>query len=275
MQLKKFRPLTPSRRSYSVCDYSELSKERPVKSLTKGKKRSGGRNARGRETNINIGGGHKRLLRDIEFNRVSSAGSKVIGIEYDPNRSARIALVSHLDGSKGYVLAPVGLRVGDLVACGADVEIKVGNSLPLKNIPTGQTIHNIELKPGRGGQLCRSAGVSAVVVSKEGQYVQVRLPSGEVRRVLSACYASIGAVGNPEHQNVEIGKAGRSAWLGRRPHNRAVTKNPVDHPMGGGEGKTSGGRHPCSPTAVPAKGYKTRANKRTSKFITKTRSSGK
>lgn len=268
MAMKKFRPFTPTRRYMTVADFSDLTKKSPEKSLLVKKSGTGGRNNYGRNTNINKGGGHKRRLRVIDFRR-SKIGvpAKVVAIEYDPNRSARIALLAYLDGVKAYILAPQGLKVGDTVSAGPQADILPGNALPLKAIPLGQNIHNIELQKDGGGQLVRSAGVGAQLVAKEGDYALVKLPSGETRKVLIECYASIGMVSNPDHQNVILGKAGRSRWLNRRPHNRGVTKNPVDHPMGGGEGKTSGGRHPVSPSGVKAKGFKTRTNKRTQKFI--------
>lgn len=272
MALKSYKPKTPSRRYYTVSDFGELSKKGPEKSLTKGASKSGGRNNQGAETNINIGGGHKRRYRQIDFSReLRGVPAKVISIEYDPNRSARIALVHYKNGVKAYILAPQGVSVGQTIMSGAESEIVTGNALPLAKIPLGQPIHNIELKPGSGGQLVRSAGVAAQLVAKEGEYGLIKLPSGEMRKVHLNCYATIGALSNPEHQNLEIGKAGRSRWLGRRPHNRGVTKNPVDHPMGGGEGKSAGGRHPVSPTGIAAKGLKTRVNKRTEKFIVRRR----
>lgn len=273
MALKKFKPITPSRRYYSVADFSDLTKKSPERSLTVKKNNTGGRNCYGRNTNINKGGGHKRRYRIVDFKRdkVGIPG-KIAAIEYDPNRSARIALVHYTDGEKRYILCPQGLSVGATVMTGPDAEIKPGNTLPLKNIPVGHNIHNIELKRGGGGQLVRSAGDAAQLVAKEGNYALVKLPSGEMRKILIECYASIGEVSNPDHQNIEIGKAGRSRWLNRRPHNRGVTKNPVDHPMGGGEGKSAGGRHPCSPSGLKSKGLKTRVNKRTDKFIVRHRS---
>lgn len=272
MALKTFRPITPSRRQYSVADFSGLSKKRPEKGLTRKLNKTGGRNHFGRVTNINKSGGHKRLYRTIDFLRDKlNIPATVKAIEYDPNRTARIALLAYADGEKRYILAPNGLAVGATIVAGPEAEIAPGNALPLKNVPTGQSIHNIELRSGRGGQLVRSAGNAAQLVAKEGEYGMIRLPSGEMRRVLLTCYATIGEVGNSEHSNMDIGKAGRSRWLGIKPHNRGVTKNPVDHPMGGGEGKTSGGRHPVSATGVPAKGYKTRKNKRTDKFIVRRR----
>lgn len=272
MALKTFRPFTPTRRFLSVADFSEITADRPQKSLLAKYSSTGGRNNYGRNTNINKGGGHKRRYRIIDFRRdkVGVQGT-VATVEYDPNRSARIALVVYSDGEKRYILAPQGLAVGQVISAGADAEIKPGNALPLRAIPLGENIHNIELKRNGGAQLVRSAGAAAQLVAKEGGYATVKLPSGEMRRVSLECFASIGAVGNPEHQNVVIGKAGRSRWLNRRPHNRGVTKNPVDHPMGGGEGRTSGGRHPCSPRGILAKGLKTRVNKRTQKFIVRKR----
>ncbi len=272
MALKKFNPITPSRRYYTVADFSDITKTTPEKSLLAKKMETGGRNHYVRVTNINKGGGHKRRYRIIDFKRQRvGIPAKVAAIEYDPNRSARIALITYVDGLKSYILAPIGLNVGDKIQSGPDSDIKPGNALPLANIPTGQPLHNIELKQGHGGQLVRSAGVTAELVAKEGEYVSIKLPSGEIRKVHGLCYATIGTVSNPEHQNIDIGKAGRSRWKNRRPHNRGVTKNPVDHPMGGGEGKSAGGRHPCSPTGVPAKGLRTRSNKRTDRFIVRRR----
>jgi len=269
MALKKFNPVTPSRRMYSVADFSDLSKVAPFKGLLAKKSKSGGRNNNGHATNCNIGGGHKRRYRLIDFRR-DKVGIKaeVVTIEYDPNRTARIALLKYADGEKRYVLAPHGILVGTTIMSGPEAEIRVGNTLPLKNIPTGQSLYNIEVKRGAGAQLVRSAGTSAQLVAKEGDYALLRLPSGEMRKVHVDCFATIGAVSNPEHSNIDIGKAGRSRWLNRRPHNRGISKNPVDHAMGG---RTNGGKHPCSPYGVPAKGYKTRRNKRTEKFIVKRR----
>jgi large subunit ribosomal protein L2 len=273
MAVKNFRPTTPSRRFLTVADFSEITASRPQKGLLAKHSNTGGRNNYGRNTNINKGGGHKRRYRLIDFRR-ENLGVKgtVSTIEYDPNRSARIALVSYTDGEKRYILAPQGLSVGQVISAGPDADIKPGNALPLKAIPLGENIHNIELKIKGGAQLVRSAGNAAQLVAKEGDYATVKLPSGEMRKVSVECYASIGAVSNPDHQNRVIGKAGRSRWLNRRPHNRGVTKNPVDHPMGGGEGKSAGGRHPCSRTGLLAKGLKTRTNKRTQKFIVRRRS---
>lgn len=273
MALKKFKAYTPSRRTMTVADFSELSKSDPERSLLAKQSRSGGRNSYGRMTNRNVGGGHKRRYRVVDFkrNKLGIPG-KVASIEYDPNRTARIALVHYADGEKRYILAPAGLRVGDKIMNGPDAEVRAGNSLPLAKIPLGQAVHNIEMKPGAGGQLVRSAGVSAQLAAKEGRYALLRMPSGEMRKIPVECSATIGVVGNAEHQNIDLGKAGRSRWLGRRPHNRGVTKNPVDHPMGGGEGRSSGGRHPCTPAGKATKGLKTRSNKRTDRFIVRRRS---
>lgn len=273
MSLKLFKPVTPSRRYFSGSDFSEVTKgaEKPKK-LFKKQVRSGGRNSYGRMTDINMGGGHKRRYRVIDFKRDKrEVPGKVDSIQYDPNRTARIALVVYADGDKRYILAPLGTEVGQNILASENAEIKPGNALPLKKIPTGVAIHNIELKVGGGGQLVRSAGSSAQVVAKEGNYVLIRMPSGEMRKILQDCYATIGQLSNLEHKNISIGKAGRSRWLGIRPHNRGTSKNPVDHPHGGGEGKSKGGRHPVSPTGVPTKGYKTRSNKRTNKFIVRRR----
>ncbi|PJA50417.1 MAG: 50S ribosomal protein L2, partial [Syntrophobacterales bacterium CG_4_9_14_3_um_filter_49_8] len=235
-------------------------------------KKKGGRNCYGRITSRHIGGGHKRKYRFIDFKRDKiDVPARVASIEYDPNRTSRIALLHYLDGEKRYMLAPAKLDVGDTVISSEKADIKPGNTIPLKNIPVGSLIHNLELKPGRGGQMIRSAGVYGQLMAKEGRYAQVRLPSGEVRKIFLECKASIGQVGNIEHENVSIGKAGRSRWLGRRPKVRGVAMNPVDHPMGGGEGKSSGGRHPCTPWGVPTKGHKTRVNRNTDKYIVKRR----
>ena len=272
MATKKFNSYTPSRRYYSVADFSDLSKKEPEKSLVKGKRNTGGRNVYGRNTNINMGGGHKRSYREIDFCRCKHGiAGTVTALEYDPNRTARIALIQYVDGERRYMVAPQGLKAGDIVMSGPQAEIKPGNALPLRLIPVGLPVYNIECKPGRGGQLVRSAGNSAQLVAKEGEYALLRMPSSEMRKILLECYATIGEVSNPDHANIEIGKAGRSRWMNRRPHNRGVTKNPVDHPMGGGQGKTSGGRHPCSRTGQKAKGLKTRNNKRTNKFIVRRR----
>jgi large subunit ribosomal protein L2 len=272
MGLKSFNPLTPSRRYLTVSDFSEITTNRPEKSLIAKASKTGGRNSYGRQTNINTGGGHKRRYRLIDFKRSKrEIPGKVSTIEYDPFRTARIALITYADGEKKYILAPNGLVVGQQIIASEKADIKVGNALPLKAIPTGESVHNIELQVGRGGQIVRSAGTAAQLVAKEGRYVTLKLPSGEMRKVLAECYATIGTVSNTDHSNMTLGKAGRARWLGIRPHNRGVTKNPVDHPMGGGEGRSSGGRHPCSPTGVLAKGLKTRSNKRTNKFIVRDR----
>jgi large subunit ribosomal protein L2 len=274
MPVKKYQPTSPGRRFQTAHDFSELSKERPEKSLTVGMRSTGGRNNQGRLTSRFMGGGHKRLYRIIDFRRDKmDIPARVAAIEYDPNRTARIALLHYADGEKRYILAPNGLVVGARVVSGPTADILPGNALPLKGIPLGTTIHNIELKRGRGGQLVRSAGTAAQLMAKEGGYAQVRLPSGEVREVHIECYATIGQVGNLEHENISIGKAGRNRWLGFKPHVRGVAMNPVDHPMGGGEGKTSGGRHPTSPWGWKTKGMKTRNNKRTDGFIVRRRKS--
>jgi large subunit ribosomal protein L2 len=268
MAIKTYRPLTPSQRFKTTLVNDDLTTDKPFKPLTVSKKSSGGRRNSGDQTIWFRGGGHKRKLRIIDFKR-DKAGipAKVISIEYDPNRSARIALLSYADGEKRYILHPNGLNVGATVLSGPEADIIIGNSLPLRNIPSGTVVHAIELKPGKGAQMARSAGAQAQLVAKEGDYALLKLPSGETRRVLVDCSATIGQVGNLDHENVSIGKAGRTRWLGRRPHNRGVVMNPVDHPHGGGEGKTSGGRHPVTPWGQPTRGYKTRNNKRTDKFI--------
>ena len=252
----------------TVVSREDITREKPEKALVEPRAKSGGRNNRGRVTSRFIGGGHKQAYRVIDFKRDKfGIPAKVASIEYDPNRSARIALLSYADGEKRYILQPEGLKVGQKILSGPDADILVGNSLPLHNIPPGTTIHNIELKPGKGAQMVRSAGGAAQLVAKEGEYALVKLPSGEIRKVAQGCMATIGQVGNLDHENVTIGKAGRSRWLGKRPHNRGVSMNPVDHPHGGGEGKTSGGRHPVTPWGQPTRGYKTRNNKRTDAFI--------
>jgi large subunit ribosomal protein L2 len=272
MAIKAFKPTSPARRFYTVSDFSEVSKKKPEKKLLEHQTSSGGRNNVGRITSRFRGGGHKQRYRVIDFRRQKiGVPAKVAAIEYDPNRTARIALLHYVDGEKAYILAPDGLKVGDTIVSSRNADIKPGNSLPLRAIPLGTAIHNIEMKKGRGGQLCRSAGVAAQLMAKEGAWGQVRLPSGEVRKVHLDCRATVGQVSNADHQNVSLGKAGRSRWLGFRPHNRGVTMNPVDHPMGGGEGRTSGGRHPCSPWGQLSKGLKTRNNKRTDGMIVKRR----
>jgi len=273
MGIKTYKPTSPGIRFRTTLTFDEITKTEPEKSLVVPLKKTGARNFMGRITVRHRGGGHKRLYRIIDFKRDKDGiPAKVAAIEYDPNRSANIALLHYLDGEKRYIIAPDGLKVGDMVVSGPGVEIRVGNALPLKDIPLGTYVHNIELKPGAGGQLARSAGTYAQVMAKEGRYVHLRLPSGEVRMVFEECKATIGQVGNLDHENISIGKAGRSRWLGRRPKVRGVAMNPVDHPHGGGEGKTSGGRHPVTPWGVPTKGYKTRRRKKPSdKFIVKRR----
>jgi large subunit ribosomal protein L2 len=268
MPIKSYRPTTPSRRFMTAVSREEITKDKPEKSLVAGKKRTGGRNSNGEITSWWRGGGAKKSYRVVDFKR-DKAGvpAKVAAIEYDPNRSARLALLNYVDGEKRYILHPVGLEVGRTVMSGPDADILVGNALPLKNIPAGTVIHNIELRPGKGGQMARSAGSSAQLVSKEGGYALLKLPSGETRRLLVECMATIGQVGNLDHENVSLGKAGRKRWMGRKPHNRGVSMNPVDHPHGGGEGKTSGGRHPVTPWGQPTRGFKTRNNKRTDQWI--------
>jgi large subunit ribosomal protein L2 len=273
MALKKFRPTSPGTRFKTALTFDEITKGKPEKSLTETIKKTGGRDNRGRITVRFIGGGHKQRYRTVDFRRnKSGVPAKVAAIEYDPNRSARLALLHYADGEKRYILAPDGLVVGANILSGEGADILPGNALPLKAIPAGTMIHNIELRQGKGGQMVRSAGTAAQLVAKEGEYAQVKLPSGEIRRISVDCQATIGQVGNLEHKNVSFGKAGRQRWLGRRPHNRGVSMNPVDHPHGGGEGKTSGGRHPVTPWGKPTKGAKTRNNKRTQQFIVKGRS---
>jgi large subunit ribosomal protein L2 len=270
--LKKFNPTSPGRRFMTALTFDEITKDRPEKALTEPKKRSGGRNNKGHITIWWRGGGHKKRYRVVDFRRDKvGIPAKVAAVEYDPNRSARLALLHYTDGEKRYILWPDGLAVGTTVVSGEMADILPGNCLPLRAIPAGTTLHNIELRPGKGGQIVRSAGGAAQLVAKEGDYAQVKLPSGEVRRILVECRATVGQVGNIDHKNVSYGKAGRKRWLGRKPHNRGVVMNPVDHPHGGGEGKTSGGRHPVTPWGKPTKGAKTRRNKRTQQFIVKRR----
>ncbi|NMC61623.1 MAG: 50S ribosomal protein L2 [SAR324 cluster bacterium] len=272
MGLRKYDPTTPARRFFFVSDFAEVSKKKPERVLLSKKSSSGGRNSYGRATNINIGGGHKQRYRIVDFRREKKGiPATVKAIEYDPNRSARLALLYYADGEKRYILAPNGLKVNDQVLSGENIEVKPGNALPIKQIPLGMSVHNVEMKVGRGGQAVRSAGCAAQLIAKEGRYGLLRMPSGEIRKVFEECYATIGEVGFAEYSNISIGKAGRSRWLGIRPHVRGVAKNPVDHPMGGGEGRASGGRHPCTPAGKPTKGLKTRKNKRTNKFIMKKR----
>ncbi len=273
MGIKKYRPLTPGLRFKTGLTYEEITKSEPEKALTKGKNKHAGRGAGGRISVRRKGGGHKKKYRQIDFRRdkIGIPGT-VLATEYDPNRSAFIALVVYKDGEKRYMLAPEGLAVGRTVISGPAASFDVGNAMPLAKVPLGMVIHNIELNLGRGGQMARSAGTSASVVAKEGQYVTVRLPSGEMRMVNAKCYATIGELGNKDHMNVSLGKAGRSRWLGRRPKVRGTAMNPVDHPHGGGEGKTKGGRHPVTPWGQPTKGYKTRKKRNTtSRFIVKRR----
>jgi large subunit ribosomal protein L2 len=274
MGIKKYSPRTPGLRFRTGSTFEELTKgKKAEKTLTKGLKSAGGRNSTGRTTVRHRGGGHKRKYRRIDFKRDKEGiPGTVKAIEYDPNRSARIALIQYPDGEKRYILAPLYLEVGARVASGPDCEVLVGNCLPIGNIPLGTIIHNIEIKPGKGGQIARTAGAGAQLVAKEGDYAHIKLPSGEVRLVLTRCKATIGQIGNIEHENISYGKAGRSRWFGWRPRTRGVAMNPVDHPLGGGEGKSSGGRHPCSPWGMPAKGYKTRKkSKLSSKYIVKKR----
>lgn len=268
MGIKKYKPTSPGRRGMTATDKAQVTADKPFKKLVKSKHRKQGRNNYGRITARFRGGGHKRLYRKIDFKRDNyGVPGKVATIEYDPNRTTYIALIHFADGDKRYILAPQGLEVGDTVISSAKADIKPGNSLPLSAVPVGTIIHNLEIKIGRGGQLVRAAGLGARLMAREGSWTQVRLPSGEVRRVHVKCRATIGVLSNGEQANVHLGKAGRKRWLGRRPHNRGVVMNPVDHPMGGGEGRTSGGRHPTTPWGKPTKGYRTRHNKRTDVFI--------
>jgi large subunit ribosomal protein L2 len=272
MAIKTYKPTSPGRRFQTVPAFDEITSSTPEKSLLRPLKKTGGRNSYGRITSRHIGGGHRRKFRVIDFKREKlDIPAKVATIEYDPNRSARIALLHYADGEKRYILAPLGLSLGDTVVSSERADIKPGNTIPLKNIPTGSFVHNVELKVGKGGQIIRSAGAYGQLMAKEGTYAQVRLPSGEVRKVFYECRATVGQVGNIDHENVSVGKAGRTRWIGRRPKVRGVVMNPVDHPHGGGEGKTSGGRHPVTPWGVPTKGYKTRKNKSTDKYIVKKR----
>ena len=268
MPIRKFNPTSPGQRFQTVQVFDEITETRPHKPLTEPLPSTGGRNSQGQLTSWWRGGGHKRTYRIIDFKRDKrDIPAKVSTIEYDPNRSARIALLTYADGEKRYILQPAGMKVGDTIVAGQNVDILPGNALPLKNIPLGTGLHNVELKPGKGGQIARSGGSSVQLVAKEGEYASVKMPSGEIRHIFSECFATIGQVGNIDHENVSIGKAGRSRWLGQRPHVRGVAMNPVDHPLGGGEGKTSGGRHPVSPWGQPAKGFKTRNRKATDRFI--------
>jgi len=272
MAIKTYRPTSPAIRFRTTLVQEELSKERPLKRLTRPRRRASGRNNKGHLQVRHRGGGHQRLHRIIDFRRDKrDIPARVSAIEYDPNRSARIALLTYADGEKRYILAPNGLAIGATVVAGEGADILVGNALPLKLIPLGTMVHNIELRKGKGGQIARSAGVAAQLLAKEAGYAQLKMPSGETRMVHLDCYATVGQVGNLDHENISIGKAGRARWLGRRPTVRGVAMNPIDHPHGGGEGRTSGGRHPVTPWGKPTKGYKTRNNKRTQRFIIKRR----
>lgn len=279
MAVRKLKPTSAGRRFQTVSDFEEITRRTPERSLTEGLPQKAGRNNNGRVTSRRRGGGVKRLYRIIDFKRDKKGVPAIVAeIEYDPNRTARIALLNYADGEKRYILAPQGLKKGDKIMAGADsrtgqiADIKPGNALEMARIPVGTVIHNVELSPGRGGQMCRSAGAYAQLVAKEGKYALLRLPSGEVRKVLASCMATVGQVGNLSHENISLGKAGRNRWLGRRPKVRGVAMNPIDHPLGGGEGRSSGGRHPVSPWGMPAKGYKTRDKKKpSSKLIVKRR----
>jgi large subunit ribosomal protein L2 len=269
MPVKTFRPLTPSTRYIAIADYSEITKTRPEKNLVFTRKKTGGRNSYGRITSRGRGQGHKQKIRNVDFKREKhGVEAEVIAIEYDPRRTARLALLKYKDGERRYIVAPLTLKVGAKIVSGPTAPPEVGNSLPLRSVPVGLPIHNIELIPGKGGQMVRTAGTAATLMSRDEGYAQIRLPSGEIRKVHENCYATIGQVGNPEHENVVLGKAGRARHRGRRPLSRAVAKNPVDHPMGGGAGKTSGGGHPVTPWGVITKGYKTRHRRKYSnRFI--------
>jgi large subunit ribosomal protein L2 len=272
MPFRKLKPTSPGTRFQTVPTFDEITTQEPYKPLVEPLHSTGGRNNQGHLTSWWRGGGHKRMYRIIDFRRDKrDIPAKVTTVEYDPNRSARIALLTYADGEKRYILHCVGLKVGDTIVAGQNVDILPGNCLPLKNIPLGTQLHNVELRPGRGGQIARSAGSTVQLVAKEGDYASVKMPSGEIRKINMECFATIGQVGNIDHENVSIGKAGRSRWKGVRPHVRGVAMNPVDHPLGGGEGKTSGGRHPVSPWGLPTKGYKTRNNKVSQRFIVQRR----
>lgn len=276
MGIKTFKPTSPGRRFKTGSDFAEVTTDEPQRSLISPLKGSGGRNNRGRTTLRFRGGGHKRRYRVIDFRRDKrDVPGRIATIEYDPNRSGRVALVVYADGEKRYIIAPHGLKVGDTVVSAAKADIRPGNAMPLVSMPLGTWVYNIEIRPGKGGQVARSAGTYAQVMAKEGQYVLLRLPSGELRRFFFECLATVGQVGNLEHENISLGKAGRSRWLGRRPHNRGTTMNPIDHPHGGGEGRTKGGRHPVTPWGKPTKGAKTRTNKRSNTFIVKRRARGR
>jgi large subunit ribosomal protein L2 len=268
MGIRKYKPVTPGIRWKTCATFEEITRTTPEKNLLEPVRKSGGRNNHGRVTTRHRGGGHKRYYRMVDFKRDKhGVPATVAHIEYDPNRTARIALLHYADGDKRYILAPVGMNQGDSIASGDSVDIKPGNALPIGRIPLGTSIHNVELRPGAGGKIARGAGAGCVVAAKEGDYAHLRMPSGEVRLVRQDCYATIGQVGNLDHENISVGKAGRTRWMGRRPRVRGVAMNPVDHPMGGGEGKSSGGRHPCSPKGIKSKGFKTRARKQSDKYI--------
>ena len=272
MPFRKLKPTSPGTRFQTVPIFDEITTQEPHKPLMEPLRSTGGRNNQGHLTSWWRGGGHKRMYRIIDFKRNKyDVPAKVSTIEYDPNRSSRIALLTYADGEKRYILQPAGLKVGDTIVSGQNVDILTGNALPLKNIPLGTLLHNVELKPGKGGQIARSAGSSVQLVAKEGGYASVKMPSSEIRKINVECFATIGTVGNIDHDNVSIGKAGRSRWKGQRPHVRGVAMNPVDHPLGGGEGKTSGGRHPVTPWGMPTKGYKTRNSKTTDRYIVQRR----
>ena len=272
MGIKKYKPMTPGRRFMTVSDFSELTTDKPEKKLLKKQKRISARNNNGRITVRFRGGGHKRRYRQIDFKRDKSGVPALVKtVEYDPNRTARIALLAYADGEKRYILWPLGVAVGDTLTSGPEADIRPGNALPLSSIPLGTQVHNVELKPGRGGQMVRGAGTSAQLIAKEGSHAILRMPSGEMRKVMVTCYATVGQLGNIENGNIHWGKAGKSRWKGRKPHQRGVSMNPVDHPMGGGEGRSSGGRHPCTPWGVPTKGHKTRKNPRTDNMIVRRR----
>lgn len=272
MGMRRFKPTNPASRFATVSTFDEITSTTPNKKLTEGNPTKAGRNNKGRIAVRFRGGGHKRRYRIVDFRREKfGVPAKVASVEYDPNRSARIALLNYMDGEKRYILWPNGVAVGTELVSGPEAPINPGNALPLANIPVGTLVHNIEMKVGKGGQLARSAGASAQLMAREGSYAMLRMPSGETRKIHIDCMATIGQVGNLEHENRKFGKAGRRRWLGRRPHNRGVVMNPVDHPMGGGEGRSSGGRHPCTPWGVPTKGFRTRKNKRTNPMIVRRR----
>jgi len=273
MGIKNYKPTSPGRRGMSISEFSDVTRSKPERSLVEGRvNKSGGRNVNGRITSWHRGGGHKRRFRRIDFRREKvGIPARVAAIEYDPNRSAHIALLHYRDGEKRYVLAPGGVGVGDVLESGPEADFRPGNAMPIDRIPLGTVLHAIEMKPGKGAQLVRAAGLGAQLMAREGRYATLRMPSGEHRRILVDCMATVGSVGNPDHENQTIGKAGRNRWRGRRGNVRGVAMNPVDHPMGGGEGRSSGGRHPCTPWGVPTKGHKTRHNRRTQKYIVKRR----